>query len=51
MAILFTLRGFARNLLRESRRKNIFSILVLSEIFGLEYEPRTHAYYADVLPT
>ena len=38
MTILFTLRVFARNLLRGSRRRNIFHISFL--ITDLRYEPR-----------
>ena len=36
--ILLTLRVFARNLLRESRWRNIFAYFALSEIFGLGLE-------------
>ena len=33
---LFTLRAFARNMLRGSRRRNILSCFVLLEIWGLK---------------
>ena len=36
MPILFTLRVFARNLLRENHRRNSFSIFVLMSGLGLE---------------
>ena len=43
MSILFTLRVFARNLLRGSHRRNIFHISFLIEISNLEFESCPHS--------
>ena len=48
MTILFTLIGFARNLLRECRRRNIFILMP-----DLEFEPKPSNYlldYGDFIP-
>ena len=45
MVVLFTLRDFARNLLRESRTKKYFHIFVL--LPNLVYEPKETHYLLD----
>ena len=49
MAILFTLRVFARKLLRGNRQRNIFHIFVLLKIFDFGFESMHHEATATLI--